>query len=170
MRAACAFGYASKVETAFNNLVSCQQFLYAMVPAERRSSKYSYPVKGREWKISPHHYHGVNSNAYSKYKTIEMRMHCGTTQGNKINNWIKILIAIADAPLMASVPTTIDQLQSMVSMKDDVLEYMKKRIVKFRSQHKSSIPSAESPGTMPEIEEIIGTPADSSMQEASEVA
>jgi hypothetical protein len=161
-----------KVENAFHNLVSCQQIFYAMLPAARRSSQYSYPVKGTKWRVLDARYHGINSQAYSKYKTLELRMHCGTTQANKINNWIKLALAVAEAPLITKAPTSVASLRTAVtSIGDGLAAYVEARIAKFRSQHKSTTPQHEEPGTMPEIEDIIGTPAvDNSVSEQSEVA
>jgi hypothetical protein len=50
------------VNKCFHNLVTMQQFLYAMLPAARRNSKYSYPVKGTKIQ-NRDRYHGVNAEA-----------------------------------------------------------------------------------------------------------
>lgn len=159
------------VAKSFHNLVSMQQFLYAMLPAARRSSRYSYPVKGTTWRVLDERYHGINSQAYEKYRTLEARMHCGTTQANKINNWIKLLIAMADAPKVVAPPTTIDELQAAINIDSKLAEYVKARIAKFAAQHKASIPSAEEPGTMPNLG-LIPSPSepDQTLMEESEVA
>jgi Putative amidoligase enzyme len=159
-----------EVATCFHNLVSCQQFLYAMLPAARRSSNYSYPVKGTQWRVLPERYHGINSQAYAKYKTLEMRMHCGTTQASKIINWTRMLIAIADAPKIAAAPTTVEAFKTSANLTEVVSEYVKSRVAKFAAQHKSTVPSHEQPGTMPNIEDIIGTVSDTEANEESEVA
>ena len=161
-----------KVEKAFHNLVSVQQFLYAMLPANRRNSRYSYPIKGTHWRVLDERYHGINSQAYQKYGTLEARMHCGTTQANKINRWIELLVATVDAPVaMPKAPTTIEELRASVVLTDGLVKYMESRIAKFKSQHLNSKPTAEQPGSMPEIEALIGTIAiDETVVEDSEVA
>jgi hypothetical protein len=158
------------VETCFNNLVLSQQFLYAMLPAQRRSSRYCYPTKGAQWRNLDSRYHGINQQAYQKYGTLELRMHSGTTNEAKINNWIKLLIAIVEAPKMGVAPTTIEAFQAAVNFNNTVAEYVKSRVAKFAKQHKETTPSVEQPGTMPEISSITGATADTLQDENSEVA
>jgi hypothetical protein len=154
----------------FNNLVLSQQWLYAMLPAQRRNSRYSIPIKGPEWRDRPDsRYYGVNAEAYHVHKTIELRMHCGTTNAHKINNWIKLGIAICDAPAFKSAPTTVAAFKAAARLSDPVLEYVKGRIAKFADQHKKNVPSAEQPGTMPDLERVDAV-ADTTAAEDSEVA
>jgi len=141
-----------------------------MLPAARRSSNYSYPVKGTQWRVLPERYHGINNQAYNKYKTLEMRMHCGTTQASKIINWTRMLISIADAPKIAEAPTTVAAFKTAAQLTDTVSEYVKSRVAKFAAQHKSTVPSHEQPGTMPNIEEVTGAVSDVETNEESEVA
>lgn len=158
------------VAKAFSNLVLSQQFLYAMLPAQRRSSQYSYPVKGNQWRDLDSRYHGINQQAYRKYKTLELRMHSGTTNDTKIINWIKLLLAIVDAPAVAYAPTSVEAFQTMIGFDATVLNYVKSRIAKFAEQHKKTTPSAEQPGTMPNVDEVRGALRDETALEASEVA
>lgn len=158
------------VKVAFNNLVLSQQFLYAMLPAQRRNSGYARPTRGAEMKERGNdRYQGVNSEAYYKYHTLELRMHCGTTNGSKINNWIKLGKAICDAPKFKAAPTNIDSFRKTAELSDDLVRYVETRIATFADQHKKNVPSAEEPGTMPNIEEVIGM-IDNSQVEPSEVA
>lgn len=157
------------VNKCFHNLVSMQQFLYAMLPAARRSSKYSYPVKGTKIQ-KRERYHGVNAEAFAKYQTLELRMHCGTTQGKKINNWIALLLAMCDAPQTTFVPVSLADLQECITIDKPLLDYVTARIAKFAAQHKSTVPTAEEPGTMPELEALMGEiPYDDSPMERSEM-
>lgn len=97
-------------------------------------------------------------------------MHCGTTQANKIINWTKMLIAIADAPKIALAPTTVASFAEAAGLNTEIVTYVKTRVAKFAAQHKDDIPSSEAPGTMPSIEEVTGAEADRSLAEESEVA
>lgn len=159
-----------KVETCFNNLVLSQQFLYGMLPAQRRNSRYSYPVKGPTYRRLDSRYHGINQQAYDKYGTLELRMHCGTTSDVKIINWIKLLIAIVDAPKFTYAPTNINDLQSLIGVDNTIIGYVKSRIAKFAEQHKKTVPDKEEPGTMPNLESVTEAPRDDSPVEDSEVA
>lgn len=159
------------VETAFHNLVSMQHYLYGMLPAARRNSTYSYPIKGTQWRIPDDRYHGINAQAFTKHKTLEARMHCGTTQGDKIVNWVQLLIAIADAPKITAVPKSMQGLQAVTGISDDLVKYVSSRVAKFKSQFKDNPPTREQPNTMPDLEELTVAPAaDPTVTEDSEVA
>jgi Putative amidoligase enzyme len=159
------------VAKSFHNLVTMQQFLYAMLPANRRNSRYSYPVKGSTFRRLPERYHGINTHAYDKFRTLELRMHCGTTQHKKINNWIELLLAMCDAPKTTFAPVKIAELREVITMSDELTEYVKSRIAKFKKQHAETVPTAEEPGTMPDIAELTeAVRADDTIAEQSEVA
>lgn len=120
---------------AFSNLVSMQSFLYGMLPASRRSGTYSIPVKGKQWRILESRYHGVNSQAYEKYRTLELRMHSGTVNATKIINWVRLLLAIINAPEIARAPTTMRGFRKVVTISDELADYIENRIKKFKNQH-----------------------------------
>lgn len=124
---------------AFSNLVSMQSFLYAMLPASRRSGNYSIPVKGKQWRILESRYHGVNTQAYKKYRTLELRMHSGTVNATKIINWVRLLLAIINAPEIVRAPTTMKGFRKVVNISDELAEYIENRIKKFTKQHESIV-------------------------------
>lgn len=158
-----------KPDKCFNNLVLSQQFLYAMLPAQRRNSRYSKPIKGAHWRDVEDRYYGINQEAYRKYGTLEARMHCGTTNAVKINNWVKLLLAIVDSPKLEVAPTKVVAWSEMIGIDAALLTYVKSRIAKFADQHKKSVPNKEEPGTMPNVEDVRAT-ADNTPLEQSEVA
>lgn len=128
------------VEKAFSNLVSMQHYLYGMVPVARKGSQYSIPVNGKKWRVTESRYHGINSQAYQKYRTLENRIHSGTTDANKILGWIDLNLAIVDAPEIKRSPSTIKGLQKATNMSNDLLEYVEGRLNKFKNQH-AGLPS-----------------------------
>jgi Putative amidoligase enzyme len=158
---------------AFNNLVKSQALLYAMLPAARRISKYSYPVtNGSYWRVLPERYHGVNNVCFARTKTIELRMHSGTSSFRKIVMWVESLIKIADAPAMGETPTNPDRLAMLCSLTEEQVAYMKSRIKKFATQHQAlpKIKVTEPIGTMPEVETVLEDVLDVTEIENSEVA
>jgi hypothetical protein len=87
---------------AFHNLVSAQNILFAMNPFSRQSGSY---CKRQETKVFNEaingggrdmRYFGINATAHAKHNTIEVRIHSGTVQASKINNWIKLLLLITN--------------------------------------------------------------------------
>lgn len=154
------------VAKSFANLIIMQPYLYAMVPANRKNNKYSAPVKDKTWKVSDNHYDGVSSNSYTKYKTIETRMHCGTTQASKINGWIKFLRAIADAPALKNSPKNMDEVAHALNLDSDNKTYVESRIAKFADQH---IKVKATASFLDSVESVVAMP-DTTIEETSEVA
>lgn len=157
-----------KPSEAFSNLVTMQHFLYGMIPANRKSSEYSVPVKSKEWKISTSHYDGISTNAYSKYKTLEIRMHCGTTNASKIGNWIKFLLCIVNAPVLSFSPEAIEQVVDELKLSNELVYYINGRIAKFASQHKKNEKSPDTAGLTKLA--VVSAAPDMTEAEESEVA
>lgn len=157
------------VERAFANLVTMQHFLYRMSPAARRTSRYSIPIKGKHWRVSEDRYYGINSQAYQKFKTLETRIHSGTTDARKINAWVAINIAIADAEEIARAPTTTKGFQRATGISDELASYIKQRVAKFKAQHARNTDDASMLEVDPTEAPHIPT-LDEVVEEASEAA
>ena len=124
---------------SFANLIVMQNILFAMVPSNRSTGQYSVPVNKKtfdEAVDNSSHYDGISSSAYSKHKTIEVRMHCGTSQASKIINWVKLLVSIADADTLTKSYNNIKDVQSTLGINDALCDYVESRIAKFAEQHK----------------------------------
>lgn len=107
--------------------------LKQMLPESRRNNqycKYSHNPNDR--------YSFINSKAYSRHGTLEIRGHSGTIEYTKIKNWIEImqaLIHVAEQPVrkyqqVRSVNTLLKVLQS-VGTGAGLLEYIKARAALF---------------------------------------
>jgi len=144
--------------------------MYGMVPANRKTSTFSVPIKDKKWRISDNHYDGISSSAYNKYRTIEMRMHCGTTQAKKINGWIAFLTAIVNAPAITKSPKSIHEVKEMLKLSTATVEYIEGRIAKFASQHAKAAKTTESLGSHMEQLDAVTANEDNSIEEESEVA
>ena len=125
-------------ELSFSNLVSMQNILYRMVPASRKSGTYCRPTRGKTWRVMDDRYHGINSAAYRRHRTIEVRIHSGTTDANKINNWIGLLVKTVEATEIKRAPTTAKGAQKMLNLSDELTAYVDARLEKFKNQHNKS--------------------------------
>jgi hypothetical protein len=153
---------------SYANLINMQNILYAMVPANRATNEYSVPMKHKTFDDSlgtarerNAHYDGISAGAYNKHKTIEVRMHCGSSQASKIINWVKLLASVVDADGITQSYQTIKDAQSILKVSDDLCNYVNSRIAKFADQHKKITkapqisfmervaPVAEMPDTLP---------------------
>ena len=80
-------------------------------------------------------YWAINGkNAYKKYKTIEVRMHSGTLNATKINNWIEIFLLLADAPTLPDKLTSPKQFQEFTQCDSKLVEYMTNRYKLFQGE------------------------------------
>jgi hypothetical protein len=123
------------VAKSFSNLVSMQNILYRMVPAARKTCQYSRPTKGKTYRILDDRYHGINSASMRRHNTIECRIHSGTVDAVKINSWISLLVASADATKIKRAPTTSKGAQTALGLSDELTAYVEARIAKFATQH-----------------------------------
>lgn len=114
-----------------NRIGSCLPFLAKLVPASRRDNSYCQLEVSS---INGNRYSAVNMTAFSRYKTIEVRLHSSTTDYEKINNWIDILLL----PLTYDKKTlpTINNLEHFCEVFDvpeKLISYMEHREKKFES-------------------------------------
>lgn len=82
----------------FSNLVSAQNILYKMQPQSRRDNSYCKPTSSKSLRIERskgNRYLGINPMSYSRHNTIEVRLHSGTIDAVKINNFVTILESVA---------------------------------------------------------------------------
>ncbi len=84
------------VNTCYQKLIKFQDVMYGMVSSKRWSNDYcrwSNPAYTLNQRFS-----AVNRVAYSRHKTIEIRLHHGTMDLKQIHNWVKLLLKAVDTP------------------------------------------------------------------------
>jgi hypothetical protein len=128
---------------SFSNLVSMQNILYRMVPASRKANTYCKPTRGKTYRILDERYHGINSQSMRRHNTLECRIHSGTIDSLKINNWIELLIASANHQEIKRAPTTAKGAQKMLGLSDALTDYIAARLAKFATQHDGTAPVVE---------------------------
>ncbi len=122
----------------FANLVKAQKLLFSMVPQSRKENGYcDVNDSGLSMDSYEGRYWGINPASYEEHKTIEVRLHSGTVNAKKIINWINLLQKIAYARKMIQIDSLYD-LTSTVELSDDLIQYIKTRVTKFKSQHRSN--------------------------------
>lgn len=159
------------VEKSYTNLALTQHFLYAMIPANRRTGSYAKPNKTKKFsEAGGDRYHGINTTAYGKYQTLELRMHSGTTDAAKICNWISFILSIIDCPSLTYSPTSVDDLATLCNLTPGIRDYVMSRIAKFRTQHKT-VDKDQGDQGLGKVEEFTGeVPVDTTFVEDSEAA
>jgi hypothetical protein len=137
----------------FYNLAKAQRILYAMNPASRLNGKnedgetdtnfckridqhdfdeaMAYLAEAREGR-----YHGINILALDKHGTIEVRIHSGSTNFDKISNWIKILTNIVNLKdQVDNEATTVEAFCTNYKLNTEMADYISKRIAMFKDKN-----------------------------------
>lgn len=68
-------------------------------------------------------YHKVNAESYSRHRTIEFRQHQGTTNYEKISNWIKFLAKLVDYSYKNELPGMIQTIEGIPFLSDEEKRY-----------------------------------------------
>lgn len=74
-------------------------------------------------------YYAINMTSFFEFKTIEVRMHGGSTNAHKIQNWIELLRFLASS----RVPKQFTTFQDLIDLgtPEHLIEYADKRITKL---------------------------------------
>jgi hypothetical protein len=134
-------------DKTYANLFAAQPLLYGMCPKSRVNGSYSCPVSDYEPfserdGYDDDRYVGINHTAYEKHDTFEVRIHAGTVSETKINNWIKLLIKIADSPVKSvsgvDMWKNFKQGKRKIKLSGNLEKYVQKRLDKFKKHHENT--------------------------------
>lgn len=81
-------------------------------------------------------YSGINPYALDEHTTIEVRIHGGTCNPTKIVNWVKLLVAIVNAPKLERIPRTSLGLKRATGISNDLMLYVRSRMRRFADEHR----------------------------------
>ncbi len=83
-------------------------WLWNMLPVSRRRSRYCGDQNGGRFQA-------INTESYSRHNTVEVRMHSGTLNADKIRSWIELVRFIALRSGQGKRPTHLTSLQQFLS-------------------------------------------------------
>lgn len=129
-----ALGARDVVKSRAKQVEYALPILMELVPPSRRENSYCKPQMSRDFESD--RYCAVNLCSYPKYGTVEIRLHSGTTDFNKIYNWARLIDLIMrgeDLNLNKKV-TDLDTLVEKVGIPEDLLEYMAQRMAHLRGE------------------------------------
>lgn len=131
---------------SFHNLVNAQNILFAMNPFSRQSGTYCRRQDTKIFKEAAGNgnrdmrYFGINAAAHAKHNTIEIRMHSGTVQAVKINNWIDLLLCIiAKKDPVKKAASTLRSFLKQYDIDTTLGVYIAERMAKFVGEDKKDI-------------------------------
>jgi len=107
--------------TLFYNMVKCQDLLFKLVDPSRTGNKFCLKQRSPIWeKANTGHYAAINKGSYLKHKTIEIRMHHGTTNYNEIILWVKLLIKIANYNKHFKDINSVDRISKILKLDNNL--------------------------------------------------
>lgn len=98
-----------------------------LVPKSRRENSY---CRLGVSKRNGQRYFAINMTALKKYQTIEVRLHSGTVDFEKIHNWIQLLDLISSTK-NGKPFESLEKMAVKLNMSAGLLEFYKKRLTKF---------------------------------------
>jgi len=135
-----------KPNDVYNNVTRCLPLLKKMVPQNRINSqhatRYCKMNQTSSWDDAQNNdrYMAVNVQSYRNLKTIEIRMHSGTTNAAKIINWCSILCGAANHPtLLDKDISTAYEYTDVIGCNGKLTGYMLKRIDLFTGKLSTAI-------------------------------
>lgn len=135
------------VDQAYASLFEAQGILYAMCPDSRLEGEYSemrtvFESVTKESKGD--RFVGINKTAYITHQTIEIRIHSGTLNMDKINNWINLLIKVVDNKKIydlnnVNICRDLKQFKKETKIRGKLSKYIDDRINAFNSDTKKTV-------------------------------
>jgi len=118
-----------------------EDLLFGLQPETRRDNNYC--KKGLD---TDDRYRGINVGAFFKFNTIEIRLHTGSTNAEKIENWITLLTAIKNhdvAGQNAFEPKTIEGMSKELNLSEYLTDYLQNRWNGFNGVENTEVANTE---------------------------
>jgi len=119
----------------FDNFLKAQKLLYKIVSPDRANGDYSMARNISNTDTYSSHEYGVECSIFD---TVEIRMHQGTINFNDINNWITLLLKIANKTTSYKRYTTHKSIINLTSFKDDTKKYINKNIALYQTEKENT--------------------------------
>ena len=109
----------------YYKFINCQKLLFGMVDKSRHDNHFcsyntDFDYGGRQV--------AINRHSYNKHRTLEIRLHHGTLDMNKVCNWINLLLLILKTKAKLKDITEPKQLKNI-----KMTESMKKYLEEFKA-------------------------------------
>lgn len=133
-------------ELCYTNFKNSLNILAAMVPPDRVDSDHGRTYCSLSCNSSFQaaiedgignrraRYRAINAQSYTSHQTLEIRLHSGSTNAMKINNWVKLLLSITNTGAINNIVSTPEQLQELCGFDKELLDYINLRITKFKNR------------------------------------
>lgn len=119
------------VKKCYANLFKVQQVLRNLLPKDRKYNRFC--LKNNSDSFDKHmagRYSAINTDSYSKYKTLEIRMHQGTLDEKKLISWIKLLLKIVNYDGILEKPIkSLNKAQAPLKIEPELYGELRNRIL-----------------------------------------
>lgn len=113
------------INKTFHNLCSVQDILFSCVSESRRTNNYCKKFISEDYNLwvnkayKGHHskYFAINPMSWSRLGTIEVRLLEGTLDGEKVFNFVRFLLRIANTKVKLEKDQTIDSLREAIRLR-----------------------------------------------------
>lgn len=122
------------VKLVYENLFKTQRFLRKFITRNRKIDKRYCEINkadtfDRQLSLG-NRYHALNVESYSKFKTIEVRMHQGTLNPSELVPWIKLLLKIVNYHQSIDVKVnTLKQARKTFEIEESLSKNLEERII-----------------------------------------
>lgn len=97
------------VDACYKKLIKFQHIMFGLVNNNRWNSEYCQWAN--EDKTKEERFSAVNFESYDKHKTLEIRLHHGTTDVKKIENWVNLLLKAVNSKPIGEIKSKSDVLK-----------------------------------------------------------
>ena len=127
----CRHLTARQVTTIGKRVANVVPALKQILPKSRSDNRFcAEPMNTHKNSQGSGRYAFVNLGAYARHQTLEIRGHSGTTDANKIINWIRLLRKVMDTRSAVPINTASELIQKF-KFESDLAEYVAVRFSKF---------------------------------------
>ena len=121
------------VKVVYENLFKTQKFLRKFLTKNRKHNRYcqvnTAETFDKQLSLGDR-YFALNVQAYSRHKTLEVRMHQGTLDSNEILPWINLLLRIVNYKAVLSTKiNTLKQARKQFEFDDNLSKSLEQRIL-----------------------------------------
>lgn len=121
------------VKMVYENLFLTQKFLRKFLTRNRKHNRFCQMNKAETFdkQLSlGDRYYSLNVQAYSRHKTLEVRMHQGTLDPNELLPWIKLLLRIVNyKTVVPAKVNTLKQARKQFEIDEDLSKALEQRIL-----------------------------------------
>lgn len=120
-------------EMVYNNLVQCQELLFSLVGAERRSNRYCQKQQTPDWSnANTNHHMGISKFSFEQHRTIEVRIHHATLDYKEIKQWVNLLIRIANYnEYISEKITNLSAFSKWIKSDENMINFINNRMRTF---------------------------------------